>query len=303
MAARGALDEPGRGGQHADRRDLLALAELPRCAVAPLRRIELGGDAEVALATRREADVAADAREPERADRLAVVVASHEVPLTLAQEQAVGVHRARRLLVGRDRPVREDDRALLGDGRLDLLQALGHLGGEPVAEQPQAHAGGGVLARVRPAEREVLQGEPQWLGVRELALEQVDARRESCELGIGQVQRGQEVLLALQRVQLLAGELVALRADRDAQGRELGAVRVEASRERLVGHVVVALDVLLDVARRRGAALGHQIRNQRQLAYELVGVGSHGRPAYRPGGAGDDPGNLPKCARSPGSFS
>ena len=136
VAARGALDEPGGGGRA--RGSSRSRRVSPSCHGARSRhcgRVELGRDAEVALAARREADVAADAREPEGADRVAIVVASDEVPLALAQEQAVGVHRARRLLVGRDRPVREDDRALLRDGRLDLLQPLRDLGGEAVAEQ------------------------------------------------------------------------------------------------------------------------------------------------------------------------
>ena len=137
MAARGALDEPGRGGQHADRRDLLALAELPRCAVAPLRRIELGGNAEVALATRREADVAADAREPERADRLAVVVASRRG--TTDPRAGTGcrgpscastARRTRSPSTGR--------RSCAAWRRADSIfcRRCGDLGGEAAAEQP-----------------------------------------------------------------------------------------------------------------------------------------------------------------------
>ena len=74
--------------------------------------------------------------------------------------------------------------------------------------------------------------------------------------------------------------------------RELGAVRVEAPREGLVGHVVVALDVLLDVARGGCAPLGHQIGDERELADELVGIRSHGWPAYRPREPGGRVANL-----------
>ncbi len=43
VAARRALDEPGGGRRDADRGDLVGVAELPGGAVAPLRRVELGG--------------------------------------------------------------------------------------------------------------------------------------------------------------------------------------------------------------------------------------------------------------------
>ena len=123
-----------------------------------------------------------------------------------------------------------------------------------------------------PAEREVLQRQPQRLGVRELALEQVQARLERGQLGVVQVQRRQEVVLALQRVELLAGELVALRRDADAEREQLGPVRVEAPGECLVRHLRVALDRVLRVARRDRPALGHQVRDERELPNQLVAV-------------------------------
>ena len=61
---------------------LLALAELPRRAVAVGARIELRRHAEVALAAGREAHVAAHAVEPERAHVVAVVIAADHVPVT-----------------------------------------------------------------------------------------------------------------------------------------------------------------------------------------------------------------------------
>jgi hypothetical protein len=60
--------------------------------------------------------------------------------------------------------------------------------------------------------------------------------------------------------------------ERDAEGDQLGAVGVEAARERLVGHLRVALDGRLDVARGQRPPLGHEEGDERELADELVGV-------------------------------
>ena len=49
-------------------------------------------------------------------------------------------------------------------------------------------------------------------------------------------------------------------------------VRAEPARERLVGHLRVALDGRLDVARGERSPLGHQEGNERELADQLVGV-------------------------------
>ena len=95
----------------------------------------------------------------------------------------------------------------------------------------------------RAAEREVLEREPQRLGVREAALEQVEAGLERRELVVVEVERRQEVALGAEGVELLAGELVALRVERHAEPDELGPVGVEAPGERLVAHLLVALDV------------------------------------------------------------
>ena len=67
---------------------------------------------------------------------------------------------------------------------------------------------------------------------------------------------------------------------------ELGAVGVEAPRERLVVHLRVALDVLLDLECGYGPPLRHQERDQRQLPDQLLGVLRHGtkisrKPAWR----------------------
>ena len=73
---------------------LVDLAQLPVGAVAVGARVELGRDAEVALAAGREAHVAAHAVEPEGAHVVAVVVAPDHVPVAAHEIQAVGVDRA-----------------------------------------------------------------------------------------------------------------------------------------------------------------------------------------------------------------
>jgi len=72
---------------------------------------------------------------------------------------------------------------------------------------------------------------------------------------------------------------------RDAERDQLGPVGVEAAGERLVRHLLVALDVSLDVAGRHGTPLRHQERNERKLTDQLVGV------------MGQDPARLPGEAR------
>ncbi len=132
-----------------------------------------------------------------------------------------------------------------------------------------------VAGARRAAERQVLEREAQRLGVREASFEEVQAGLERCELVVFELERGKEVPLGPERVELLARVLVPLRIERDAERDELGAIGVEAPRERLVAHLLVALDVRLDVPRRQGTALGHQEGHERELTNQLVGVVAH----------------------------
>src|SRR5439155_12873343 len=100
-------------------------------------------------------------------------------------------------------------------------------------------------------------------------------RVQGRELLVRDLERRQEVLIRLQRVELLARELVALRPERHAERLELGTVGVEAARERLVGHLRVALDVRLDVPGGERPPLRHQERDERQLPDQLVRVVAH----------------------------
>ena len=180
------------------------------------------------------------------------------------------------MVVARDRPVVELHRALLRDRALELRQPARHLHRVVRVEHLDAERRlGRRLGEARPAEREVLEREPQRLRIGELPLEQVERRLKRRELLVLELELGQEVLLGAERVQLLAGELVPLRLERHAEREELRAVGVEASRERLVRHLGVALDVRLDVARRQRPPFRHQEGHQRQLADQLVRVMRH----------------------------
>ncbi len=137
-------------------------------------------------------------------------------------------------------------------------------------------AGGGRGERAcGAAEREVLQREPQRLGVCEPSFEQEEARLQRRQLLVVELELRKEVALGAQGVELFARELVTLRIERHAERNELRTVGVEPARERLVAHLLVALDVRLDVARRQRTPLGHQERDQRELANQLVSVVTH----------------------------
>ena len=236
------------------------------------------GIAEVALAPRRELDLVPDPRDAEGADLVAVEVVADDVPDAVVGKQRVRVERPLGDLVPRDRPVLEADGALLRDRVLELREPARHLG--RVVGVEHLDASGRRRRRLREAgaaEREVLQREPQRLRVRELPLEQVERRLERRELVVLEVELGEEVLLGAQGVELLAGELVALRLEGYAEREQLRAVGVEAPRERLVGHLRVALDVRLDVAGRDRPSLGHQKGHERELPNQFVRVVRHRR--------------------------
>jgi len=122
------------------------------------------------------------------------------------------------------------------------------------------------------AEGEVLQREPERLGVGELALQQVERRLQGGQLIVLEIELGEEVGLGAHRVQLLARVLVTLGMQRHAERDQLGPVGIEAARERLVRHLLVALDIPLDVARRDRPPFRHQEGDERELPDQLVGV-------------------------------
>ena len=273
-----AFDLPGDplGDQHFGHAPLLA--ELPVGAVGVGARVEVRRAAEVVLGLGRVGDLAADARQAEHADRLALVRVAEQVELAALEQQVVGVDAARAHLVALHRVVVEDDRLVAEDRRLDLRQARRELvaagrGGD--AERDRVLLGRPQRAGTPPGD--LLQRQAQRLGVGEFAVEQAQRGLQRRELLVGERDRGQVEVLRAQRVVLLLGRPVggALDGQLDAQRFELGAVRVEAPRERVLVHAAVALHVAPDLQRRDRPALGHQVGDQRQLADQLLGVLCH----------------------------
>src|SRR5581483_1637326 len=185
-AARGAvraLHPPAGLARHLDARLADDVSDLPRRPAAELLDVELGRDAEVALAPGGETDLAADARDAERADVVPVEVVADDVPDAVVGQERVRIERALGLDVARDRPVVELDRALLRDRAFELREASGHLRRVIRVEHLDAIRGrGGRLGEPRAAEGEVLQREPQRFGVGELSFEQVQRGVERGEL-------------------------------------------------------------------------------------------------------------------------
>ena len=208
-----ALHPPRGVWRHLDPRFAGRVADLPVRPSAMVVDLELGRDAEVALAPGREADVAADARHLERADVLAHEILADDVPAFAVAEEPVRVDRALLLAVARDRPVVELGGALLRDRALELAEPAGHVGRVVRVVDLDLDAQCCRCRRRREAgtaEREVLQRQPKRFRVRELALEHVERGLERGELVVRELERREEVLLRRERVQLLAGELVAL---------------------------------------------------------------------------------------------
>src|SRR4029453_9845810 len=139
---------------------------------------------------------------------LAVEILADHIPAAVVREQPVWVQRAFALAVARDRVVRELDRALLRDRSLELPEAPWHFRGVVGVEHLDAHRGvGRGLVESRPAEGEVLEREPERLGVRKLPLEEIERRLQRRELVVIQLELVEEVVLGTKRVQLLSGEL------------------------------------------------------------------------------------------------
>jgi hypothetical protein len=176
-----ALDLPGDALGHPDLGGVERVAELPAGAVGVPARVEALGPLEVVLGLRRVGDLAADPVEAEDPDRVALVRAADEVELAVLEEQVVRVDLARVERVALQRVVVERDRLVAEDRRLDLGQVLRELAGARARRDVQVQAVHRV-ERARPAPGDLLQGEAQRLGVRELAVEQPERGVQPREL-------------------------------------------------------------------------------------------------------------------------
>ena len=124
VAAEVALDLPGDPLADPDLGGPDRLAELPVDPVGVRARVEVRRALEVVLGLGRVADLAADPRQPEHADRAALVRAPDDVELSALVQQLVGVDAARADLVALHRVVVEHDRLAAEDRGLDLRQPL-----------------------------------------------------------------------------------------------------------------------------------------------------------------------------------
>ena len=193
-----ALDPPGGVGRHLDPR----LAGRRRRSASSAGRGSRRSSNSAGMRKSRSRRVAKRMSPRMRETRnvrmsLRVEVLADDVPGAVAvAEQPVRVDRALALVVARDRPVVELDRALLRDRALELAEPAGHLGRVVGVVDLDLDAQRRRRRRRREAgaaEREVLQREPQRLRVRELALEQVEAGLERRELVVGELERREEV--------------------------------------------------------------------------------------------------------------
>ena len=163
----------------ARREDLGDARSSPSCQSARLayaRGSKSAGRLEVVLGLGRVGDLAADPRQPEDADRLALVGVAEQVELAALEQQVVRIDAARADLVALHRVVVEHDRLVAEDRRLDLGQARGQLvpaGRRGDAERHRALLGRAQRAGAPPGD--LLQRQPQRLGVGEFAVEQVSA--------------------------------------------------------------------------------------------------------------------------------
>ena len=270
------------------------LAQLPVRPLGVGPRVEVLGGGEVVLRLGGVGHLLADPREPEHADVVALVRVPDEVELAALVEQVVRVHLALRGVVALDRVVVELDRLAARDRGLHLRQPLGELAAAGRGGDGHRHLALVTRSeRAGPSPRELLEGQAQRLRVGEAAVEQRERGLERPQLAVRELDRREVEVLRRERVELRLE--VALRRlldlQVDAERLQLGAVGVEAARESVVVHLAVALDVLLDLERGHGPALGHQERDQRELPDEFFGVLCHGESA--------SPRGVPRIVREP----
>ena len=226
----------------------------------------------------RVRDLGANPREAEDAHLIPLVRVGDQVELAVPEDEVVGIDLAVRHLVALHRVVAELDRLAARDRRLDLRQALRELPAAPRGSELDVDRGGvALLEGAGTPPGDLLEGQAKRLGVGELAVQQHQRGAKRRQLAVGELDRRQVVILRRQRVELRLEEALGRLFDleRDAQAVELRAVGVEAASEGVVVHGAVALDLALDLQRRDGPPVGHQERDQGELADQLLGVLGH----------------------------
>jgi hypothetical protein len=275
-----ALDQPGDPVADEDQSRADDLAELPVGALAVVAAVEVLRRREVVLGLRGITDLALDPGEAEDPDRIALVGVADQIELPAAEDEVEGVDLALLGVVTLHRVVGELDRLPSRDRGLDLREALRevtaarrgrhrHLDRRPLP----------LAERVRVAPGDLLERQPQRLGVGEAAVGQQRERgAERGELVAVELDRVEVEVLRRQGVELRLEEALArfLDAELDPEALELGPVGVETAREGVIVHVAVSLHLALDLESRNRPSLGHQERDQRELADQLLGVLGHG---------------------------
>ena len=155
------------------------LAHLPVGAGAVVAAVEVAGRVEVVLGLARVGDLAPDPREPEDAHGVAFVGVADQIELAGAEDEVVGIDLAIRDLVALHRVVGELDRLAARDRGLDLRQPLGELAASRRGQSAMSIGASSSSERALPPPRDLLEREPQRLGVGELAIEQRRAVRSA----------------------------------------------------------------------------------------------------------------------------
>ena len=171
VGAEVALHQPGDPLLEEDPGPPLDLAQLPLRAARVVAAVEVLRRSEIVLRLGRVGDLAPDARQAEDADRVALVGVADQVELAAPVDQVVGVHLAFLLGVAFDCVVGELDPLAPGDRCLDLREALRDLRAVGLGRHAYLDRGvlrGGQWAGSPP--RDLLQRQPQWLRVCELAV-------------------------------------------------------------------------------------------------------------------------------------
>ena len=144
------------------------------------------------------------------------------------------------------------------------------------AERDRVLLGGSQ--RARPPPGDLLEREPQRLGVGELAVEQLQSGPQRRELVVGELDRPAGGSSPAEASTFSCSTWPSAGFSTDStipSASSSDAVGVEAPREGVLVHRAVPLDVAPDLRSRDRPALGHQVGDQRELTDQLLCVLGH----------------------------